>query len=327
MAQLPDSYETLSLPAVRLSHHPPSSRKVTPIILVILNRPAQKNAFNTDMIASLERAFNLLSVDPRVKCIILTGADPSNKFFCAGMDLSFSSPSPSSSSSSSSPSAGAQVSPKQPPDALASVSRDTHRDGGGRVSLSIFRCNKPVIAAMNGSAVGVGVTMTLPCAIRITHSQAKIGLVFARRGLVLEATSSFFLPRLLGTSRALHLATTGGVYPAAHRLFDGLFTLVEEPAGVLPKALEIADEVVRNCSAVSAVVIRDMIYRNPGTPEEAHLLESKVLFDMFRGRDFVEGVSSFVEKRDPVLQGAVPADAPSAWPWWEDKLKGPKANL
>lgn len=336
MAQLPDSYETLSLPAVRLSHHPPSSREVTPIILVILNRPAQKNAFNTDMITSLERAFNLLSVDPRVKCIVLTGSDPANKIFCAGMDLSFSSSGRPQNDSS------ANDNDAQPPDAVAPVSRDTHRDGGGRVSLAIFRCQKPVIAAMNGSAVGVGVTMTLPCAIRVTHRDAKIGFVFARRGLVLEATSSFFLPRLLGTSRALHLVTTGAVYPASDPLLDGLFTLVDDkdnddnkgqggggggPAAVLPRALAIADEVVRNCSAVSAVVMRDMIYRNPGTPEEAHLLESRMLFDMFRGRDFVEGVRSFVEKRDPVLKGTVPQDAPSAWPWWEDKLKAPKARI
>lgn len=311
MSNLPESYQNISLPAVKFSHHPPTSPTVTPIILVILNRPKQKNAFNKDMMVSLERAFNLLSTDPRVKCIILTGSDPTNKIFCAGMDLSL-------------PSAGDG---SQPPDSEAQVERDTHRDGGGRASLAIFRCTKPVIAAINGSGVGVGVTMTLPCAIRVTHTGAKIGFVFGRRGLVLEACSSFFLPRLLGTSRTLHLATTGGVYPAKDPLLDGLFTLVEDPADVVPKALSIAEEVVRNCSVVSVRVMQDMIYRGGNSPEEAHLLESKVLFDMFSSRDFMEGVTSFVEKREPVLKGTIHDSAPSVWPWWEDPLKGDKAKL
>lgn len=310
MSDLPDSYETLSLPAVKLSHHPANTPTVTPIILVILNRPEQKNAFNGDMLVSLERAFNLLSLDPRVKCIILTGSDPTNKIFCAGMDLSWSSSSSSSSSSA-------------PPDASSlEVDRDSHRDGGGRVSLAIFGCSKPVIAAVNGSAVGVGVTMTLPCAIRITHAAAQVGFVFARRGLVMEACSSFFLPRLLGTSRAVHLVTTGAVYPAADPLLAGLFSaVVSDGRQVLPAALGLAEEVVRNCSAVSATVMRDMIYRGPGTPEEAHLLESKVLYDLFAGKDFVEGVKSFLDKREPKLEGALPRDAPSVWPWWKDALK------
>lgn len=325
MSDLLDSYETLSLPAVRLSHHPANSPTVTPIIVVILNRPEQKNAFNGDMIASLERAFNLLSTDPRVKCIILTGSDPSNKIFCAGMDLSWSS------SSSSTPTShhGPQQKPDHPPDADGPVERDAHRDGGGRVSLAIFRCTKPVIAALNGSAVGVGVTMTLPCAIRVTHRGARVGFVFARRGLVLEACSSFFLPRLVGTSRALHLVTTGAVYPVTDPLLAGLFTtVVEDGNEVVPRALALAEEVVGQCSAVSATVMRDMIYRGPGSPEEAHLLESKVLYDLFSGRDFGEGVTSFVEKRAPRLEGRMPGDAPSVWPWWEDALKpGGKAKL
>lgn len=311
MSNLPESYETLALPAVKVSHHPVSTPTVTPIVQVILNRPEQKNAFNGDMIASLERIFNLLSLDPRVKCIVFTGSDPTNKIFCPGMDLSWS----SSSSSSASRTA--------PPDASSlDVDRDSHRDGGGRVSLALFRCRKPVIAALNGSAVGVGVTMTLPCALRVTHRGARVGFVFARRGLVLEACSSFFLPRLLGTSRALHLVTTGAVYPATDPLLDGLFTtIVDEGRDVLPAALGLAEQVVQNCSAVSATVMRDMIYRGPGSPEEAHLLESKVLYDLFAGKDFVEGVSSFMEKRAPQMAGALPTDAPSAWPWWEDALR------
>lgn len=185
--------------------------------------------------------------------------------------------------------------------------------------------------------------MTLPCAIRVTHPAAKIGFVFARRGLVLEATSSFFLPRLLGTSRALHLATTGAVHAASDPLFDGLFTLTHatttntnsaststtstttttpllSPAEVLPRALALAEDAVRNASAVSAVVMRDMLYRGAASPEAAHRLESRLLFDMFRGRDFGEGVRAFLEKREPRMVGTVAEDAPAAWPWWEDEL-------
>lgn len=170
--------------------------------------------------------------------------------------------------------------------------------------------------------------MTLPCAIRVTHPAAKIGFVFSRRGLVMEATSSFFLPRLLGASRALHLATTGAVVPASDPLLDGLFTVMApSPAEVLPRALAVAEDVAANCSAVSAVVMRDMILRGTGaSPEEAHRTESRLLFDMFRGRDFVEGVRAFMEKRAPRMSGSVASDAPGAWPWWERDVDEPSGR-
>jgi enoyl-CoA hydratase/carnithine racemase len=198
------------------------------------------------------------------------------------------------------------------------------------VSLAIYHCRKPVIAALNGSAVGVGITMTLPCAIRVAPRTAKIGFVFARRGLVMEACSSFFLPRLVGASRAVALVTTGEVYPASSAPLDGLFTeLVDEGAQVLPRALELAGVVAGRCSVVSVVAMRDMIFRGGASPEEAHLLESRILYDLFRGGDFAEGVSSFLDKREPRFKGTMEADAPSAWPWWEDKLKvkGPQPKL
>lgn len=308
----PDSYTTLSLPTLKISHHPPSAPTATPIIIITLHRPQARNAFNTTMMLSLERAFALLSTDPRVRCIVLTGSDPTNRIFCAGMDLAPAALAPSS--------ADAEVS------RLATSTPTTHRDGGGRVSLAIFRCPKPVIAALNGSAVGVGATMTLPCAIRVTHRAARVGFVFARRGLVLEGCSSFFLPRLLGTSRAVHLATTGSVYPVTDPLLEGLFTLVADPAEVLPRALAIAEEVARHASVVSAVVMRDMVYRGPRTPEGAHLLESRVLFDLFQRPDFEEGVKAFVEKREPVWVGEMPRDAPGNWPWWEDELVKARAG-
>lgn len=180
---------------------------------------------------------------------------------------------------------------------------------------------------MNGSAVGVGITMTLPMAIRIAPSAAKIGFVFARRGLVMEAASSFFLPKLVGLSAAMHLITTGSVYPASHKLLSGLFSeTVDDPAAVLPRAIEMATEFVDNCSGVSWALMRDMMWRNPGTAEEAHLLDSRIIYDLFSTPDNKEGVKSFLEKRKVNFQGSIERDAPQAYPWWQpiDIIERPK---
>ena len=243
------------------------------------------------MAASLETAFTLLSSDPRVKAIVVTGH---GRMFCAGADLD--------------------------PGSGITYSHDTartHRDGGGRVALAIHRCNKPVIAAINGSAVGVGITMTLPMNIRIVSEKAKIGFVFARRGIVMEAASSYFLPRLIGFSRAMHLVTTGSVYPAGHELLRELFSEVVPDERVLERALEIAKEVAENTSMVSTSLMRDLMWRGPGTAEGTHLLDSKVLLELFGGRDKREGVESFLEKRAPTFEGSMEGDAPGVWPWWE----------
>jgi enoyl-CoA hydratase/carnithine racemase len=150
------------------------------------------------------------------------------------------------------------------------------------MALSIYNCRKPVIGAIQGSAVGIGITMTLPMTIRIASKTAKIGFVFARRGLVMEACSSFFLPRLIGMSRALHLVSTGATYLADHKLLDGLFSeVLDTPEQVLPRALELADEISNNCSNVSLALMKDMMYGNPGTAEGTHLLDSKIMWELF----------------------------------------------
>ncbi|KAH6685413.1 enoyl-CoA hydratase [Plectosphaerella plurivora] len=300
---LPSSYTTLTLPHIRLAHHPPSSPTVTPIITIYLDRPTARNAFTTPMSNSLVTATNLLSADPRVRAIVLASSDPKNRSFCVGMDLAGS---------------------PGDADALSSGGRDDYRDPGGRTSLAFHRCDKPIIAAINGDAVGVGATMTLPASIRVVSSAARLGFVFARRGIVLEACSSFFLPRLIGASRALHLVTTGGVYPATSPLFGDLFSEIVAPDQVVPRAFAIAEEVASKVSGVSAKLNREMIYRGGASPEEAHLLESALFYDLIKGKDSMEGMVSFMQKRDPVFEGTMGEDAPSIYPWWEEKDLKPK---
>ncbi|CCF45867.1 enoyl-CoA hydratase/isomerase [Colletotrichum higginsianum] len=299
MSTLPESYNTLALPQIRLSHHPSSSPTPTPVIVLTLDRSSARNAFTDTMASSLARAYALVSSDPRVKCVVLTGSDQANRTFCAGMDLH---------------------QPVRLPRA-----RDDHRDTGGLVALAMHNCAKPVVAAINGSAVGVGITMTLPASIRVVSKDAKIGFVFGRRGFNMEACSSFYLPRLIGAGPALHLVTTGAVYPANSPLLRNLFSEVVEPEQVLPRALAIAEDIAANVSTVAVRVMRDMIMRSPQSPEDAHLLESKIFFDLFSGKDSREGMESFMQKRAPHFTGTMEKDAPSAYPWWEEK--GVKAKI
>ncbi|KAK0653890.1 putative enoyl-CoA hydratase [Lasiodiplodia hormozganensis] len=301
-SSLPHSYADLPLRDIKLSHHPPSSPTPTPVVVVTLHRPGKHNAFTETMMEELERVFGLLDADDRVRCIVVTGH---GSVFCAGADLEVG--------------------------FVGGQERvNDHRDGGGRVVLAIHRCRKPVIGALQGAAVGVGITMTLPMAIRVAHRDAKIGFVFARRGIVMEACSSFFLPRLIGHSRALHLTTTGAVYRAADKLLDPLFTeLCDRPADVLPRALAIADEVVANTSLVSTNLMKELMWRDAGSAEGQHLLDSRILYELFSGKDNKEGVQSFLEKRPPKFSGTMDNDAPAAYPWWNpiDTAGKPKAEL
>lgn len=301
--KLLESYNSLIFEQIRLTHVPSLSPQPTPVILVTLYRPNKYNAFTDTMAKELVRAFDLLSADHRVKAIVVTGH---GKMFCAGADLD---------------------SPEGLSNTRAEENAETHRDGGGTVALAIHRCTKPVIGAINGSAVGVGITMTLPMNIRVVSEKAKIGFVFARRGIVMEACSSFFLPKLVGYGRAMHLITTGAVYPASSGLFEGLFSEIVPLEAVLPRALEIAEDVAKNTSNVSTHLMKDMIWRGLGTAEETHLLDSKVLWDVFAGKDKKEGVESFLGKREPEFKGTMKDDAPNVWPWWDPiDVKAPVAG-
>ncbi|UNI23419.1 hypothetical protein JDV02_009238 [Purpureocillium takamizusanense] len=286
---LPDSYASQRYSTIRLSHHPDSSPSVTPVVVVSLHRPAALNGFTDEMADELAAAFAALSADPRVRAVVLASSDPRNKTFCVGMDFNERYPMPDRA--------------------------EDHRDSGGRLALAIYNCVKPVVVAINGSAVGIGMTMTLPADVRVASRDAKVGFVFARRGFIMEACSSFFLPRLIGTSRALHLLSTGAVYPASHKLFGELFSEVVAPDEVLPTALAIADDIAANVSTKAARIMKDLIYRGADSPEGAHLLESRVFHGMALGEDAKEGKESFLQKRKPDFKATM-ADAPSTYPWW-----------
>ncbi|CEJ89138.1 hypothetical protein VHEMI05000 [[Torrubiella] hemipterigena] len=291
--KIPDTYTHFKLPTLSFAHHPASSPTVTPVIVLKLDRPEARHAFTDEMARSLITAYDTLSADDRVRAIVLTSSDESNRFFCAGMDFN-----------------AAQHEP------VVEETVTSHRDGGGTVSLAMHRCTKPIVAAIRGSAVGVGITQTLPATIRVANKDAKIGFVFGRRGFCMEACSSFYLPRLIGTSRAMHLVSTAAVYPASHKLLDGLFSEVVEAHEVVPTALRLAQEIADNVSLVSLQIMKAMINQGPTSAEEAHLLESKMFYTLYRSQDAKEGVQSFLEKRPPKFTDTIQQNAPQFYPWW-----------
>jgi len=194
-------------------------------------------------------------------------------------------------------------------------------DGGGILTLRIYECKKPIIAAINGPAVGVGVTMTLPMDIRIASDNAKFGFVFARRGIVPEACSSYFLPRVVGISKALEWCYSGKVFPAQEALAGGLLRSLHDKAELLPTARHIAQEIADNTSAVSITLIRQMMWKTLGAdhPMEAHKLDSRGIYQLGKSADAKEGVTSFLEKRAPQFPGKVSSDLPEFYPWWSQR--------
>jgi enoyl-CoA hydratase/carnithine racemase len=266
------------------------------VATLTLNRPDRLNAVNAASIQDLIAAFDAVDDDDAVRAVIVTGA---GRAFCAGADLGHG----------GSTFAGGPGRGERP---------EAHRDGGGLVTLRIFDLKKPVIAAINGPAVGFGVTLTLAMDIRIASTAARLGFVFARRGVVPEACSTWFLPRLVGIAQAAEWAYTGRVFSAEEARAGGLVSRVVPPDDLLPTAHGLAREIADNTSAVSVALIRQMLWRmlGAGHPREAHRLDSLGMWYTGRSADAHEGVTSFLEKRPPRFTGRPSQDMPPFYPWW-----------
>lgn len=261
------------------------------ILTITLNRPEKLNAFTAQMRDELIEAFDNSDADDDVRAVIITGA---GRAYCAGADLSLG---------------GDTFNYAKRTDREA---EDIRRDGGGRVTLRIFDSIKPVICAVNGPAVGIGVTMTLPMDVRLASEEARFGFVFSRRGVVPEAASSWFLPRVVGISQALQWAYSGKVFPANEALKGGLVSEVLPPEDLLPRAREIAAEIAENTSAVSVAMIRQMMWRMLGAdrPMEAHQVDSRGMTFMGAREDAAEGIASFLEKRAALYKMKPSEDMP-----------------
>ena len=269
------------------------------VATLTLNRPDQLNAFTNVMMREVIDVFDRADADDDVRVVVVTGA---GRGFCAGADLS----------------GGGDTFARGGSDIQTEAG--VPRDGGGMVSLRIFESKKPVIGAINGAAVGVGVTMTLPMDIRLASTAARFGFVFARRGIVPEACSSWFLPRVVGISKAAEWVYTGRVFPASEALDAGLVRSVHEPDELLPAAYEIAREIAENTAPVSIALSRQMLWRMLGAdhPMEAHRVDSRGIQSRGASADAREGVISFLEKRPAIYPVKVSDGLPEIFPGWRD---------
>ncbi len=275
------------------------------VATITLDRPDKLNAFTGTMMLELLAAFDLTDADDDVRVVVVTGR---GRGFCAGADLS---------------GGGATFDPGAQKDEAARLGIDegAHRDGGGLVTLRMFRSLKPIIGAVNGAAVGIGATMTLPMDVRMASEAARFGFVFTRRGIVPEAASSWFLPRLVGISRAMEWCATGRLLDATEALDGGLVRSVHAADDLLPAAYELAAEIAQNTSPVSVALTRQMLWRMLGAddPMEAHKIDSPAIAARGASPDALEGVMSFLEKRPAQFPLKVSADMPDLYPWWEER--------
>lgn len=268
------------------------------VAVIRLNRPAQRNAYNTRMMNELVEAFDDTDADDEVAAVVLTGT---GEVFCSGADLS------------GGPQTFANLA--NDPGRAALRNGDIWRDGGGVASLRIFDSRKPVVAAINGSAVGVGATMILACDIRIAASNARFGYVFTRRGLVPEAASSWFLPRIVGISRALEWTMGGAIVPADEALEAGLLREICEPEALEARAIEIAAKFTDGARVATALT-RQMMWRMLGAahPMEAHRIDSRAIAALRSSPDTLEAVAAFLEKRAARFSDKVSGGLPDIWP-------------
>lgn len=269
------------------------------VATIELHRPERLNAFTGTMMRELIAAFDLVDADDDVSAVIVTG---SGRAFCAGADL------------------GGGGDTFAGPELSEAGGGGVRRDGGGTVSLRIFDCTKPVIAAINGPAVGVGITMTLPMDVRMASTDAKMGFVFVRRGIVPEACSSWFLPRIVGISRAQEWVATGRVFGAEEALSGGLVRSLHAPDRLLDDARALAREIAENAAPVSVALARRMLWRMLGAahPMDAHRADSRGMQVRGGSADAAEGVTSFLEKRPPRFVDRVSDGLPDVFPWLDE---------
>ena len=269
------------------------------VLTIQFTRPEKMNTFSGQMLKDILEVLDDAEKDDEVRAVIFTG---SGKAFCAGADLSSGEDT-------------FDMSDRQKKD------QNVQRDTGGVLTLRLFDFKKPLIAAINGAAVGVGVTMTLPMDIRICSDRAKFGFVFAKRGIVPEACSSWFLPKIVGISNALQWCLSGKIFQPTEALEKGLITEITSEEDLLKRAKEIASDFVDSTSSLSVTLIRQMLWKMLGAdhPMEAHKVDSRGVYFLGKTGEASEGVLSFLEKRDPNFPGKVSKDLPEFYPWWTEK--------
>jgi len=281
------------------------------IATLTLAQPARLNAFNDLMMAEMIDVFDRIDADDDVRAVIVTGE---GRAFCAGADLSAGPDGFLTETDAHVRSADDSI----------DYTHESARDGGGRLTLRIFRCLKPVIAAINGPAVGIGVTMTLPMDIRLASRDARFGFVFVRRGIVPEAASAWFLPRLVGISQALLWCCSGRVFSATEAAKGGLVQELYPPEDLLPAARALARQLIDGNAPVSIALTRQLMWRGMGMshPMDAHKVESRAILSRGRSADAAEGVASFLAKRPAAFPDRVSADMPDFFPWWDEPTYG-----
>ena len=282
------------------------------VATITLNRPEKLNAYNALMQRELVSAFDAVDRDDEVRAVVVTGA---GRAFCAGFELSKGAEAFDPRTLDEGKTLGES---RFNADGSPHYSGASNRDIGGLLALRIFRCLKPVIGAINGAAIGIGATMQLPMDVRLASEDARFGFVFSRRGVVPEAASSWFLPRIVSPSKALEWCFTGRLIDAKEALGGGLVRSIHPDAELLPAAHALAQEIADNGAPVSVALTRQMIWRGLclAHPMQAHRIESRLLVDRGMSQDTREGVASFLAKRPPAYPDRVSSEMPPSFPWW-----------